>query len=59
MKLLQECVFLLRCIGAIDRGYESLDICSLVLKLGSYHFPGGPIGVHLDGFLVLGQGNAF
>ena len=58
MKLIQECLFLLRCNGAIDRSYASLNICSLVLKLGCYRFLCGPIGVHLDGLLVPGKGDA-
>lgn len=57
-KLIQECFFFLRSIGAIDQSYESLDICSSVMKLGSYHFLSGLVGVHLDEFLVPSEGDA-
>ena len=59
MKLFQEYLFLLRCIGVVDRSYESLDVCSSVMKFGCYHFSGGPEGVHLNGFLVPGKDYAF
>ena len=58
MKLFQECFFLLRCIGVVDRSCESLDVCFSVMKLGCYHFSGGPVGVYLNGFLVPGKGYA-